>query len=356
MGRKSCRVPVTCKVCQQPFTCIPAKVQVYCSMACRLAERETRRETVYCPICNTPVVSTAGNPRKYCSKPCYRLRRPNRIDGSCQRCGEPFSRKESKGGLFCSMACRRALQRETQRVSARCKQCGQPFSRKKSLGADYCSEPCYRESQRKYDPATASCEACGAAFTYPLSPQGARRYCSRQCYGKAKWQGKTYPSECAECGKDFLNTGWRVKRYCSRNCHRTAKAADYVTKPCPYCRKDFTCKTNWPVIHCSRKCQRAAKQEEIAFLQQQPGYWRTEQDRPYYGTSWPAARRAARARDKVCADCNATPGQAGRELSVHHQIPFRRFGLARHLEANALSNLISLCQSCHAIREGWGNS
>jgi len=36
---------------------------------------------------------------------------------------------------------------------------------------------------------------------------------------------------------------------------------------------------------------------------------------------------------------------------VHHLRPFRCFGLSRHLEANALTNLIALCHSCHRKAE-----
>jgi predicted HNH restriction endonuclease len=35
-------------------------------------------------------------------------------------------------------------------------------------------------------------------------------------------------------------------------------------------------------------------------------------------------------------------------LDVHHIIPFRKFGIDRYREANKISNLISLCNSCHS--------
>src|SRR5690606_33800465 len=70
---------------------------------------------------------------------------------------------------------------------------------------------------------------------------------------------------------------------------------------------------------------------------------------PDYGPSWPEARQAARERDGyTCQQCYALEGDLGKELDVHHIVPFRVFGLVRHEKANSLTNLVSLCASCHA--------
>jgi 5-methylcytosine-specific restriction endonuclease McrA len=53
----------------------------------------------------------------------------------------------------------------------------------------------------------------------------------------------------------------------------------------------------------------------------------------------------------VCQECGCTPEESGRALSVHHIRPFKNFGIAHHEEANALTNLTSLCHTCHASRE-----
>ncbi len=71
-----------------------------------------------------------------------------------------------------------------------------------------------------------------------------------------------------------------------------------------------------------------------------------------YGPSWPAARKAARARDSYrCRQCGA-PQREEREHDVHHVRPFREFGFIpgeNHNDrlANDLENLITLCPSCH---------
>lgn len=70
---------------------------------------------------------------------------------------------------------------------------------------------------------------------------------------------------------------------------------------------------------------------------------------PYYGPNWDKQRRAARKRDRYfCQQCNKTEKELGRELEVHHIVPFRIFGIERYREANHLDNLISLCKSCHS--------
>lgn len=71
-----------------------------------------------------------------------------------------------------------------------------------------------------------------------------------------------------------------------------------------------------------------------------------------YGPSWPEARRGARQRDEFrCARCGA-PESLRREHDVHHLVPFRSFGYIpgkndHHKTANALENLVTLCNACH---------
>jgi predicted HNH restriction endonuclease len=54
----------------------------------------------------------------------------------------------------------------------------------------------------------------------------------------------------------------------------------------------------------------------------------------------------------MCQQCGKTPKDTGKALDVHHIQPFRTFGVARHADANALSNLIALCSRCH-LRTEW---
>ena len=77
----------------------------------------------------------------------------------------------------------------------------------------------------------------------------------------------------------------------------------------------------------------------------------------YYGPNWLAQKRAARKRDKYrCCHCGKTQKQNGYALDVHHIQPFRSFGYVAnqndyYLQANDLTNLVSLCRSCHKRAE-----
>jgi 5-methylcytosine-specific restriction endonuclease McrA len=68
----------------------------------------------------------------------------------------------------------------------------------------------------------------------------------------------------------------------------------------------------------------------------------------YRGPNWRRQNRAARERDgHQCKRCGDTAN-----LQVHHMIPFRSFGYVVgendfYRLANELSNLITLCQTCH---------
>lgn len=74
------------------------------------------------------------------------------------------------------------------------------------------------------------------------------------------------------------------------------------------------------------------------------------------GPSWPKQRDLARRRDGYrCRWCGA-PERPGRQHEVHHIRPFREFKWIpgeneNHLQANALSNLITLCPTCHRRAE-----
>jgi DEAD/DEAH box helicase domain-containing protein len=63
-----------------------------------------------------------------------------------------------------------------------------------------------------------------------------------------------------------------------------------------------------------------------------------------YGPTWPGLRDLRRAMDGFRCHLCEIPEQ-GRSHDVHHKIPFRSFSTAE--QANHLSNLVTLCPSCH---------
>jgi 5-methylcytosine-specific restriction endonuclease McrA len=68
------------------------------------------------------------------------------------------------------------------------------------------------------------------------------------------------------------------------------------------------------------------------------------------GANWAEQARKARTRDGfACRVCSVSEEELGRQLDVHHKIPYRSF--QSNVEANRLENLIAVCPSCHAKLE-----
>jgi hypothetical protein len=176
---------------------------------------------------------------------------------------------------------------------------------------------------------------------------------------------------CEECGALITGNHFRGTRFCSRACFgkyrsRTRKGIPRPevrgpqperqrrkTLRCPMCEREFAVKQSQVDRRrfCCKDCQ-AAYQRIHAGKVSGSGNWNWVGGHdPYYGPNWRKQRREARKRDNyTCQDCG-TVDQSKRKLDVHHIKPFRLFGLPRYLEANDLSNLVTLCQVCHGIRE-----
>jgi DEAD/DEAH box helicase domain-containing protein len=89
----------------------------------------------------------------------------------------------------------------------------------------------------------------------------------------------------------------------------------------------------------------ALSEASVAHLRAQ-GLWANDPND--YGPNWAAQRDRARERDSHrCQQCGTPEG--ARAHHVHHKIPFRAF--ASYQQANQLSNLVTLCPSCHRRAE-----
>lgn len=95
---------------------------------------------------------------------------------------------------------------------------------------------------------------------------------------------------------------------------------------------------------CSAECRRAWAEEMPSFevrLGGRPGR---------RGANWEIQARQARQRDGFrCQECGVTEEELGRQLDVHHKIPYASF--KSNLEANKLEHLVSVCPACHAKLE-----
>lgn len=231
----------------------------------------------------------------------------------CENCGEeihkPPSKVERAEKHFCSCECRK------KRLVIECDQCGKKMERPSSLihENNFCCRKCYFKWQegKSFSPETQ--------FEKGHTPwnKGIQR---EDISGDShwKWKGGKIEVECDTCGKTTKVDKYKLDKqdrfFCSRECqlaylHRSIRGKNNY---------------NW-----------------------EGGY------EPYYGPNWRSQRRKTLERDShTCQLCGAK--EDGREHDVHHIVPFREFGQENYQEANKLSNLITLCNSCHRRIENFG--
>lgn len=207
-------------------------------------------------------------------------------------------------------------------------------------------------------PVQCTCQQCGAAFTTVPAyiKRGGGKFCSKPCQGAARRNRVAH--QCERCGSAFEIKASQSRqypnRYCSKPCYDAARSEGaWIDGICDACGQTFSFRRGVQRRFCSKACFRQSFGDGGAPHGRQHGNWRNgnAEGQLSYGPSWPRARQAARERDGRCVDCGKTPGEFGRALDVHHVVPFRSFGFERHREANALTNLVSVCRPCHRQRD-----
>lgn len=257
-----------------------------------------------------------------------------------------------------------------------------------------------REALQHYGGVPPKCAECGSAAKLrisPLSPkenayilraagwpEGRRVLCwacvrtgrSKRIIAQELWRDpetgihRNFQQEeviCAWCSRKILKKQCQLKsgrHFCGHECTGKWKSENLkgennpafrsVKVPCKNCGFELFAtpgriKRNKYGIFCSKECNDDWRRENLrgAMLYNWKGGYE-----PYYGESWPSAKRKTRERDNhTCQNCGKTREEVGKNLDVHHKNPFRNFGIERHLEANDLSNLISYCNRCHKLIE-----
>lgn len=159
---------------------------------------------------------------------------------------------------------------------------------------------------------------------------------------------------CTGCGETIERTPLRLERYdrhfCCRSCeHEYYKDELYIQLECEHCGEVFkrlesqSNTKNWDF--CSGECRHTYYREELP-----------DREIPF-GDNWDEQRAKALERDgERCQGCGVSPEDLHYGyLLVHHIKPRKEFysdGEFNEQEANKLSNLVTLCLSCHGPWEG----
>lgn len=322
----------------------------FCNNKCNAQWKSQQAQTVefICQWCGKIAsrLRSSKSKMKFCNVECQKAWEDSkRIDVACANCGNIIRRPKSQTEksktkhFFCNMKCRREWQAK-QRIKVSCHHCGKTIERppnQESVSQTrqfFCDMDCLRawEATTKI---TVTCEECGKKFErfQHHAESHAHQFCSQKCHGLwrgKQWQGENHPRwnpdrpiiKCDQCGKEFRAAPNQVDRnehnFCCRKCYEV-----------------------WSSLNLCGENHHSWKGGTL----------------DYYGPNWHAQVRRARKRDgNRCRNCGKTTKQNGRAMDVHHIVPFREFGYVRnendnYKKANHLSNLICLCQQCHAQAE-----
>ena len=202
-----------------------------------------------------------------------------------------------------------------------------------------------------------NCLYCGKEKEYYPSQikNSGGKFCSRRCKGKYEGGGRR-----GEYNEERTARIQEVKRANLQAKYPTLYNKDYLILR--YYEQDFSLKELADDIGCSLQAVKTALNyfglpiksiKEVKssdrYLDKYRGennWWWSGGTVEYRGKDWNRQKRKARERDNhTCQRCGKTKEQVGKNLDVHHIIPYILS------EDNSLENLVTLCPSCHKITE-----
>ena len=276
-----------------------------------------------------------------------------------------------------------------------CHTCNTQFTSKNPKKANkFCSVECYREHQRsgnyKIEKARRPqpprpCSNCGKDVRRHLSVRRNGKkadniYCDRDCYNQHRARIKNrIVGNCKNCDKPirFADAGKETAKFCSMQCRDDFNRVG--SSNCIVCGVEFC----GIAIHktdgklrvsgkggaktCSHECWYEfyrideARKEKIskAFTGSKHPNWQggsSHRRMDFRGSNWQSIRQRAMKRDGYkCKHCGIDHDEQmrrhGRSFSINHIVPFHQLS-GDTVKANRLSNLETLCDSCHT-RADW---
>ncbi|SFR71207.1 HNH endonuclease [Halogeometricum rufum] len=178
----------------------------------------------------------------------------------------------------------------------------------------------------------------------------AEDHCARR-HGIVKdeldWFNDTYepPKDRASVRPDSIGTAVNFEYVKCETCGASKTLSEYE-------------KATRDVTFCSKKCRSAYFSER--FSGSNHPNWKEDPRQHYYGANWEEQRSKRIALDgRECFSCGISDKKHqniySNSLHVHHIVPrseFRGEGRLDWEQANKLTNLVSLCSSCHSRLEG----
>lgn len=273
-----------------------------------------------------------------------------------------------------------------------CEYCDKPVKMSPSLikllKHYFCNKDC-RAAWRLAKRPRIPCDECGTILIlhpYQLN-HSKRHFCNPTCKGAwqsknltgkraPRWAGGDVSVLCAQCGEILKRQRCAVENrsenfFCNLKCRGEWQSENNQGENHP----NWTCTEIFKCDYCGKEKARprwwAKREQEYRFCNSQcmgEYYKRFTGDARYnwrgggvyyYGPNWPKQSEKTRERDNHrCCYCGITQKKARRKLDVHHIKPLQDFNYIpdeneNYKQANTLTNLITLCQSCHMKAE-WG--
>lgn len=198
------------------------------------------------------------------------------------------------------------------------------------------------------------CPTCGDTFENDVGMKSHHT----MVHGQSLTPESRVKTECSRCGSSITSTFHTDRDYCETclsDVRSEVTGEDHprytgqVEVSCTVCESTFEVypyrKESDTDLFCSSACFSEWQSERLEG--EASPLWQGGSEGYVYGGNWHRQRRKALDRDEHrCRNCDMTPEENGRMLSVHHIEPLKSFD-GDFEKANALDNLITVCDTCH---------
>lgn len=196
---------------------------------------------------------------------------------------------------------------------------------------------------------------CAVCDTVLPANSSKKRYCSPECrkIGKPEvWNkgtkglalGRKRTGEfrnCVQCNIEFYSSPGRSEAlYCSTACYSAHRwgGSRRTDRLCVICSNPFSVNHSSEKVTCSKEC--SSEHKSRCHRGEKSSLWRGGKTLPYCG-EWKSIRRSVYDRDGYkCVICESRD-----RIQCHHKIPYR------YSQNHDMSNLVTLCRSCHSKEE-----